>query len=43
MRHQTIKCPDLETFLKVIAGLTMQGLGFDANADTLVITLNGAF
>lgn len=39
----TIRCNDIAQFLEVIAGLTQRGLGFDADAGRLTITLTGAY
>jgi hypothetical protein len=36
-----INCPDLNTFIEVIAGLVREGLSFKADAGTLVINLTG--
>lgn len=37
-----IRCDTFEMFMDVIADLTKRGLGFNASADELMITLTGA-
>ncbi len=39
----TIHCKDLDQFIAVCAGLVQRTIGFAADAETLVITLTGAF
>jgi hypothetical protein len=39
----TISCTDLRQFLNTIAGLVERGLRFEADADTLKITLTGGY
>lgn len=38
-----IKCDSLSQMLDVIEGLVQKGIGFTADADSLVINLTGAF
>lgn len=38
-----IRCDSLTQMLDVIEGLVQKGLGFTADAETLIINLTGAF
>jgi hypothetical protein len=39
--NMKINCPDMKTFIEVVAGLVREGLSFKADAGTLVVWLTG--
>jgi len=39
----TINCADLDQFTGIIASLVQRGIGFKADASSLLITLTGAY
>ena len=43
MSNQNIQCKTYEQFMIVINQLVERGIGFEANADSLLITLTGSF
>jgi hypothetical protein len=43
MSNMNIQCRDHDQFMRVIASLVERGIGFEADATTLLITLTGSF
>lgn len=43
MNRNVIRCQTMEQFCAVIAGLVMNGLSFEADADRLTVTTTGGF
>jgi hypothetical protein len=39
----TIQCYTTDHFLEVICGLVVRGMGFKADADSLIITMTGSY
>lgn len=43
MSNQNIQCKDHDQFMRVIASLVERGIGFEADAKSLLITLTGSY